>query len=101
MPPKSRSSSRRTTTDRASPAACSDTLGRIAQERGVSRFVAEVRPRNTAMLRVFAASGWPMTTRREDEVVHITLAIGEAAAREGEPHTSTPRKKITRKLPHR
>lgn len=55
-------------------------LGRIACERGLVRFEAEVLPYNNAMLKVFAASGWPMTKRSEDGAFHITLALGGAAS---------------------
>jgi RimJ/RimL family protein N-acetyltransferase len=54
-------------------------LGRIAGERGILRFEAEVLPFNKAMLRVFAGSGWPVTTRTEDGTVHVTLALGSGA----------------------
>lgn len=54
-------------------------LGRIAVARGLTRFEAEVLPYNTAMLKVFAASGWPVTTRNEDGAVHVTLELGPAA----------------------
>lgn len=53
-------------------------LGLIARERGVVRFEAEVLPQNRAMRRVFAASGWPMISRRVDDVVHITLELASA-----------------------
>jgi len=54
-------------------------LGRIAGERGLVRFEAEVLPYNNAMLKVFAASGWPMSKRSEDGAIHITLALGGEA----------------------
>jgi RimJ/RimL family protein N-acetyltransferase len=50
-------------------------LAEIARERGIVRFEAEVLPHNTAMLRVFAASGWPMTRSRSDGVVHVILTL--------------------------
>ena len=50
-------------------------LGRVARERGITRFEAEVLPHNKPMLRVFASSGWPMTTHRADGVIHVTLGI--------------------------
>ncbi|NJD26015.1 MAG: GNAT family N-acetyltransferase [Betaproteobacteria bacterium] len=55
-------------------------LGRIAVARGLTRFEAEVLPFNKAMLKVFAASGWPVTTRNEDGTVHVVLELGAAAA---------------------
>jgi len=54
-------------------------LGLIARERGIVRFEAEVLAQNSAMLRVFAATGWPMTTRSEDGTIHIVLALAAAA----------------------
>jgi RimJ/RimL family protein N-acetyltransferase len=54
-------------------------LGLIAHERGIVRFEAEVLAQNSAMLRVFAAAGWPMTTRSEDGTIHIVLALAAAA----------------------
>jgi RimJ/RimL family protein N-acetyltransferase len=53
-------------------------LGLIARERGIVRFEAEVLAQNSAMLRVFAATGWPMTTRSEDGTIHIVLALAAA-----------------------
>jgi RimJ/RimL family protein N-acetyltransferase len=50
-------------------------LAFIARECGITRFEAEVLPFNTAMLRVFAASGLPMKARREDGVVHVSLDL--------------------------
>ena len=55
-------------------------LGRIAVDRGLRRFEAEVLPYNSAMLKVFEASGWPMSRRSEDGAIHITLALGGVAA---------------------
>ena len=50
-------------------------LGRIAIERGLVRFEAEVLPYNSAMLKVFAASGWPMSKRSEDGSLHVILDL--------------------------
>lgn len=50
-------------------------LGLIARERGIARFEAEVLPHNLAMRRVFASSGWPMTSQRVDDVIHIVLDL--------------------------
>jgi RimJ/RimL family protein N-acetyltransferase len=57
-------------------------LAEIARERGVTRFEAEVLPHNAAMLRVFAASGWPMTRSFRDGVAHVTLSLKEAQSQE-------------------
>lgn len=53
-------------------------LGRIAVSRGVVRFEAEVLPYNSAMLKVFEASGWPMSKRSEEGAIHVTLTLGGA-----------------------
>ena len=53
----------------------------IARSAGIARFDAEVLARNPAMLRVFERSGLPMTTTREDDgVVHVRLALAPDAA---------------------
>lgn len=54
-------------------------LGKIARDKGVATFHAEVLPYNTAMLKVFAGCGWPMETRTEDGTVYVTLNLGGAA----------------------
>lgn len=54
-------------------------LGLIARARGIVRFEAEVLAQNSAMLRVFASAGWPMTTRNEDGSIHIVLELAAAA----------------------
>jgi ribosomal protein S18 acetylase RimI-like enzyme len=50
-------------------------LAAIARARGIASFEAEVLPENKAMQAVFARSGLPMRTRREDGVVHVALAL--------------------------
>lgn len=52
-----------------------DHLGRIARQQGIKTFLAEVLIKNAAMLRVFAASGWPMETTITDDSLHVTLAL--------------------------
>lgn len=54
-------------------------LGRIAVDAGISTFVAEVLPQNLAMLKVFSACGWPVTTKNEDGTVHVTISLPTAA----------------------
>ncbi len=53
-------------------------LGRIARERGISRFIAEVLVTNAAMLKVFSTVGWPMKKRIADGTVHVTLSLNDA-----------------------
>lgn len=50
-------------------------LARIARERGIKRFVAETLPENRGMLTVFERSGWPMTRKRGDGVIHVSLQL--------------------------
>ena len=50
-------------------------LGIIAREQGITTFTAEVLFQNAAMLKVFKASGWPMTSTTEDGSVLISLAL--------------------------
>jgi RimJ/RimL family protein N-acetyltransferase len=52
-------------------------LARIAREKGVSRFEAEVLPQNKAMLAVFAHSGLPMKQELADGAIHVTLSLAE------------------------
>jgi GNAT superfamily N-acetyltransferase len=50
-------------------------LAGIARGNGIARFEAYVLPENAAMLGVFERSGLPMTTRREDGQVRVTLRL--------------------------
>jgi GNAT superfamily N-acetyltransferase len=52
-------------------------LARIAREKGVSRFEADVLAENTPMLKVLRHSGLPMIESEQDGVVHATLALGD------------------------
>jgi GNAT superfamily N-acetyltransferase len=47
----------------------------IARRAGIKELVAEVLPENTAMLKTFRKSGLHLTTRREPNVVHVTLQV--------------------------
>ena len=48
-------------------------LTSIARAAGLRSLIAEVLPENTAMLRLFKTSGLQLSTRHEDQVVHITI----------------------------
>jgi RimJ/RimL family protein N-acetyltransferase len=50
-------------------------LAGIAHRAGLQELYAEVLPNNTAMLKVFEKSGCGMSTKREQEVVHVTLQV--------------------------
>ena len=47
----------------------------IAQESGLKELIAEVLPDNISMLKVFEKTGLPLSTKREPEVVHVTLRL--------------------------
>ncbi|HEX4288025.1 MAG TPA: GNAT family N-acetyltransferase [Trebonia sp.] len=47
----------------------------LARARQVDAFVAETLPENTGMLRVFSDAGLPVSTRRADGVVTITIPL--------------------------
>jgi GNAT superfamily N-acetyltransferase len=55
-----------------------DHLRRVALGLGIASFEADVLPGNRAMLRVFRRTGLPLTERREDGVVHVTLTLAGA-----------------------
>lgn len=50
-------------------------LGKIAVDAGISKFIAEVLPANSAMLGVFRACGWPVATHTQDGVVHVSIDL--------------------------
>jgi RimJ/RimL family protein N-acetyltransferase len=55
-------------------------LADIARSRGIAAFEAEVLPENASMLKVFERCGFPVQKRKEEGVVHLTVAL-EAAAK--------------------
>lgn len=50
-------------------------LARIAREKGVGQFEAEVLPQNKAMLAVFSRSGLPLQLTPADGTIHVTLSL--------------------------
>ena len=50
-------------------------LATIAQAAGLKRLSAEVLAENVPMLRLFEQSGLPMSTKREADVLHVTLRL--------------------------
>lgn len=54
-------------------------LAGIARRHGITRFKAEVLAANAAMLGVFKRCGLPMQSRRNGEVVELTLDLGGVA----------------------
>jgi len=47
----------------------------IAYEAGLRTLIAEVLPENAPMLQLFKTSGLALTTRHEEQVVHITITL--------------------------
>jgi GNAT superfamily N-acetyltransferase len=50
-------------------------LATIARATGLQTLIAEVLPENTQMLQLFKTSGLRLSTKREAQVVHVTLII--------------------------
>ena len=50
-------------------------LAAIARSAGLQELVADVLPDNDAMLKVFAKSGFPLTTKRDPDVVQVALQL--------------------------
>jgi GNAT superfamily N-acetyltransferase len=50
-------------------------LADAARPTGIRQFVAEVLPHNTAMLHVFANSGYPVKVAFDERVTHVTIEI--------------------------
>jgi GNAT superfamily N-acetyltransferase len=50
-------------------------LAAIARDAGLKELIAEVLPENMAMLNVFRKSGLRPTTRREADIMHVTLQL--------------------------
>ncbi len=51
------------------------TLIGLARQNGVARFEAEVLSKNAPMIVVFERSGLPMTTTREEGVIHVVMDL--------------------------
>lgn len=52
-----------------------DALADAARDNGVKRFVAEMLPDNKPMMHVFARSGFELSTKFEEGVVHVTFPL--------------------------
>ncbi len=50
-------------------------LAAIAREAGLKELVADVLPENMPMLKIFERCGLRLTTKRESQVVHVTLLV--------------------------
>jgi GNAT superfamily N-acetyltransferase len=50
-------------------------LAAIARSAGIKELVAEVLPDNFPMLKVFEKSGFPVSKKREPQVVHVSLQL--------------------------
>jgi len=56
-------------------AALMSNLATIARNAGIRELIADVLPDNAQMLAVFKKSGFPLTTKRESGVLHVTLRL--------------------------
>jgi RimJ/RimL family protein N-acetyltransferase len=54
-------------------------LVRIAREKGISRFEADVLAENAPMPKVFRYSGLPMAQSEEEGIVRVTLFLSDGA----------------------
>jgi ribosomal protein S18 acetylase RimI-like enzyme len=52
-------------------------LTNIARAAGLGTLIAEVLPENTPMLQLFKTSGLQLSTRREDQVVDVTIWLSD------------------------
>jgi len=52
-------------------------LARLAREKGISRFEADVLAGNAPMLKVLRNSGLPRTESEQNGVVYVTLTLGD------------------------
>jgi GNAT superfamily N-acetyltransferase len=52
-------------------------LARIARERGITQFHAEVLQENKGMLAVFNRSGFPVKQEFAEGLVHVTLSLAD------------------------
>jgi GNAT superfamily N-acetyltransferase len=52
-------------------------LAKIARERGISQFHAEVLQENKGMLAVFKRSGFPVAVENSEGLVHVTLSLAK------------------------
>ena len=50
-------------------------LATIARDAGLKELIADVLLDNIAMLKVFEKSGFPLSMKREPQVVHVTLRL--------------------------
>ena len=50
-------------------------LGKIACQQGLKTFQADVLTQNAAMLKVFAACGWPLQKHIADDAVQVTMTL--------------------------
>ena len=52
-------------------------LAKIARERGIAQFHAEVLQENKGMLAVFKRSGFPVEVKNSEGLVHVTLSLAK------------------------
>jgi GNAT superfamily N-acetyltransferase len=64
-------------------------LAGIARGAGLRELIADVLPGNGAMLKVFAKRGFPLRTKRESDVVHVTLRLDAPCRHPPSPPSGT------------
>jgi RimJ/RimL family protein N-acetyltransferase len=57
--------------------ALQDRLQEFAIKQGIRRFVAEILPRNARMLQLASRASGVVTTSRDEDAVHVTIAFGD------------------------
>jgi RimJ/RimL family protein N-acetyltransferase len=50
-------------------------LAAIARVAGIGELIAQVLPDNIPMLKVFEKSGFPVSMKRDSQVVHVALQL--------------------------
>ncbi|MDB5612262.1 MAG: family acetyltransferase [Bradyrhizobium sp.] len=50
-------------------------LARLARDAGLKELIADVLPENTAMLKVFSKFGFRSGSKREPQVIHLTMQL--------------------------
>ena len=66
-------------------------MARLAKEKGLKGFTAEVLFSNTAMMKVLKKGGFPIKTQQEDGVYHLEISLeGEGPGADFAPKPGVP-----------
>jgi GNAT superfamily N-acetyltransferase len=55
-------------------------LATVARQQGIETFEADVLAANKSMQAVFARTGWPVSTRRDGDTVHVSVELPREGA---------------------